>query len=85
MDPVWQAVIWSVIPVALLLLAFALAVYGLRHRQPRQREDPVERAYLDAQAHAARSGPQPEHGATHRLVRVQPMIRKPGSGLSERR
>jgi hypothetical protein len=29
-DPLWQAFIWSAIPVALLLLATAVSVYALR-------------------------------------------------------
>ena len=67
MDPVWQAVIWSAIPVAVLLLAFAVAAYGLMHRQPRRREDLVERAYLDARARAGHGASQPEPGAARRL------------------
>ena len=49
-DPLQQAVIWSVIPIALFMLATAVSVYAFRHRQPRGHEDPVERAYLEARA-----------------------------------
>jgi len=62
-EPLWQAVIWSAIPVALLLVVLAVSVYALMKRQPHRREDPVERAYLDARAHEASATPEPEHGA----------------------
>ena len=67
MDPLWQAVIWSAIPVALLLLATAVSVYALRHRQPRRRVDHVERAYLDAQAQGLSATPEPARGSSRHL------------------
>ncbi len=67
MDPLWQAVIWSAIPVALLLLTTAVSVYALRHRQPRRHADHVERAYLDARAHASRATPGPARGSSRHL------------------
>lgn len=66
-DPLWQAVLWSVIPVALLLLATAVSVYGFRHRRPRPQEDPVGGAYCDARAHAASTTSEPADIASRHL------------------
>lgn len=66
-DPLWQAVLWSVIPVALLLLATAVSAYGFRHRRPHPQEDPVGRAYFDARAHAARTTSEPAHRGSRHL------------------
>jgi hypothetical protein len=43
-DPLRQAVIWSAIPVALLLLATAVRAHAFMHRRPHQQVDHVERA-----------------------------------------
>lgn len=67
MGPLWQAVIWSAIPVALLLLAAAVSVYALRRRQPRRRVDHVERAYLDARAQELSAAPEPARGSSRHL------------------
>ena len=66
-DPLWQAVLWSVIPVALLLLATAVSAYGFKYRRPRPQEDPVGRAYFDARAHAASTTSEPAHRASRHL------------------
>jgi hypothetical protein len=66
-DPLWQAAVWSAMPVAPLLMATAASVYGFRHRQPRRRDDPVERAYADARAHAASAGSVPRRTAPRHL------------------
>jgi hypothetical protein len=66
-EPLWQAVIWSAIPVALLIIATAAGVYALSKRQPRRREDPVERAYLDATAHEGSTTFGPDRAASRDL------------------
>ncbi len=68
MDPLWQAVIWSAIPVALFLLVTAVSVYAFRHRQPRRHEDPVERAYLEARARIVSATSERRADASRRLT-----------------
>ncbi len=53
MSSAWAIVLWSVIPIVLLLPAFTLGTYWFfRHfdRRGRPLELPVERAYRDATA-----------------------------------
>lgn len=61
MSPLWYSVLWSAIPVAVLLLASIAAIYGLAHRQPSPpregSEERVERAYLAAMNQRARDMP----------------------------
>jgi len=66
-EPLWQAVICSAIPVALLLVALAVGVYALSKGQPHLREDPVERAYLDARAREGSATFEPDCGASRDL------------------
>jgi hypothetical protein len=51
MSQVWVIVLWSAIPVAVLLPAFTVGTYWFFryfNRQRRARELPVERAYREA-------------------------------------
>ncbi|MGH3120818.1 MAG: hypothetical protein ACRDND_07245 [Streptosporangiaceae bacterium] len=50
MSPVWDIVLWTAIPVALLLPALIFGVYWFSQRPPRAPELPVERAYRKATA-----------------------------------
>jgi hypothetical protein len=74
MYPLWDVVLWSAIPIAVLLIASAAGAYGLTHRRPSAREDPVQRAYLDAKAQAARNmaAGRYEEPAQHVLVGAPP-------------
>jgi hypothetical protein len=52
MNPVWDTVLWSAIPVALLLLASVVTAYWLPRRRPFPMEESqvrVERAYIAVQ------------------------------------
>jgi hypothetical protein len=55
MYPVGDVVLWSATPAALVVLAAAVGAYGLTHRQAHPQEDPVESAYRNAKAQAAKS------------------------------
>lgn len=68
MGPLWQAVIWSAIPVALFLLVTAVGVYAFSHRQPRRHEDPVEIAYLEARACAGGAASERGGGMSRHLA-----------------
>ena len=70
MDLFWDAVLWSAIPVAVLLLACAVGAYWLSHRRPfpmERSQARVERAYLATRDQSAKgvSPDQSEHSARH--------------------
>jgi hypothetical protein len=65
MYPLGDIVLWSAIPIAVLLIVSAAAAYELMHRPLRPQEDPVQRAYLDAKARAAENTEAASPSAPH--------------------
>jgi hypothetical protein len=70
MYPLGDVVLWSAIPIAVLLIVSAGAAYGLVHRPLSPQEDPVQRAYLDAKARAAKNTEAGQSGHSAQRVPV---------------
>lgn len=81
MTPLGYTIVWSAIPVAVLLLGAAVSAYWLAHKRPFPTEPShvrVARAYLAAKNQAARDVPaDPAEGAAQHAFAGTPAGGRP--------